>query len=285
MARSLWTGAISFGLVNVPVRLYSATRARELRFHLLHGKDDGRIHFRRVCSVDGAEVPQDEIVRAFEIHKGRFVRMEPEELEALHPKTTHAIELEAFVDLAEIDPVHFVATYHVAPEEGATRSYSLLCQAMEKAQKAGIARMVMRTKEYLCALRDYPPWLRLSTMLHADELVSPDDLGLPVARVDPRGRELDMAVQLIDSLQADWEPENYPDRYREQALESIRQKAGGEALVTPMEQGPAEVVNLADALAASLAARSRPPVEGHRRAPEASRPVPKRKGANKARRR
>lgn len=260
MARSIWSGAISFGLVNIPIRLYSAISQKEVRFHMLHGKDGGRIQFKRACSVDGQEVPYEEIVKGYEIARGNYVVIDPQELERLDPKATRTVEIEDFVALSEIDPIFYEHWYHVAPDRGAGRAYALLLQAMERKQKVGIARMVMRTKGYLCALRPAGGALMLSTLLYADEVVPVENLEaeLPDRDVAPRGKELEMAEQLIEVLSGKFEPEKYRDEYRDKVLQLIEKKAEGQEIVAPPEAPPeARVVNLADALAASLAAGRR----------------------------
>lgn len=277
MARALWTGALTFGLVNVPVRLYGATSRKELRFHLLHAKDDGRVHYQRVCSVDGAVVPYEELVKGYEISRGQFVRVDPDELAKLLPRATRAIEIEAFVALSEIDPIYFETTYHVAPDKGAGRAFALLREAMERRQKVGIARMVLRTKQSLCAVRPGGSSLLLSTMLYADEVTGAEELGLTAEPATVRPRELELAEQLVEALSTRWTPQQYRDEYREEVLALIRRKAEGEQIVAPPEEVPARVVDLADALAASLeASRTRRGPRAERRAPAEARAVAKR---------
>ncbi len=282
-ARSLWTGAISFGLVNVPVRLYPATGARDLHFHMLHGKDDARIQVKRFCTAENAEVPYEEIVKGFEVSRGRYVRIDPAELEKLHPTATHTIEVEDFVDLAEIDPLYFAATYHVAPDKGAGRAFALLRDAMREVGKVAIAKMVMRTKQYLCAVRPSGSGLLLSTMFFADEVVAADEIDLPTDEQAPKARELEMARRLIESLSAKWQPEKYDDDYRAKVLELIERKAEGQHLTAVPERELAPVVNLADALEKSLAAarQHQAPRRGERRAP-AERPSAKRAAARRS---
>jgi DNA end-binding protein Ku len=252
----MWTGAIRFGLVNVPVKLFSATAQKELSFHMLHDKDGGRIRQKRVCAVDGEEVPYDHVVKGYEIHKGQYVEISPEELARYHPKATQAIDIEDFVDLTEIDPIYYDRTYYLAPDRGAGKAYVLLLEAMKEMGKVGIARVVMRTKQYLCAVRPMGGALALSTLLYADEVRSLDEVeALPdEAELAPKPRELQMAKSLIDSLAAPFEPDKYKDEYREQVLKLIEQKAEGEELVgEPAEEAPkGKVVDLMAALEASL---------------------------------
>ncbi len=256
MARPIWTGAISFGLVNVPVKLFSAVSQKEVRFHMLHDKDGARIKQKRVCSADGEEVPYEHVVKGFEVGPERYVTVTPEELQKFDPKATSTIEIEDFVKLEEIDPIFFESSYHLVPGKGAGKPYALLFEAMRKTGKVGIARMVMRTKQYLCCVRPVEEGLMVSTMLYADEVVPQSDLeGLPSESTAPKDKELEMAEQLIDSLTTKFKPEKYKDEYREKVLALLDKKAEGEEIVTsPEETTPAKVVNLMDALKKSLAA-------------------------------
>src|SRR3989442_14689011 len=191
MPRPIWSGSISFGLVNVPVKLFSATSPKEVRFHMLHDKDGGSIQQKRVCSIDGEEVSWEHIVKGFEISKGRYVTVTREELEAFNPRANKAIEIEDFVDLSQIDPIYYESPYSLVPDRGAAKPYALLVEAMKRSGKVGVARFVLRTKQYLCAVRPLGRALALSTMLYADEVVAIDDLeGIP--EVKPGERELKM---------------------------------------------------------------------------------------------
>lgn len=257
MPRSLWSGAISFGLVNVPVRLHTAVRHADVRFHQLHAPDGARIKQKRWCPVDEAEVPFDEIVKGYEISPGQYVVIDPAELEALTPEGTHTIDIEDFVDLVDIDPLYYDASYYVMPDERGAKSYRLLVNAMKESGKVGIARVVMRTKQYLAALRPVDDVLVLSTMNYADEIAPIEDLGeIPGAGQSVSEREMKMAQQLIDSLSTKFDPMQYQDDYREQVVEMIERKAEGEEIVTQPAPGdsPAPVVDLMAALEASLAA-------------------------------
>jgi DNA end-binding protein Ku len=259
MPRSIWTGAISFGLVNVPVKLYSAVSSKTVRFHQLHADDGGRVRQKRVCSLDGEELSYEEIVKGYEIGPDRYVVVTPEELEALDPKATRTIDIEDFVDLDEIDPIYFDHPYYLAPNTGAAKSYKLLLEAMREANKVGIARVVLRQKQYLCALRASDDGvLTLSTMNYGDEVVSPDTLdeldAAAEAEAEASERELAMAQQLIDSLASDWDPAKYRDTYRDRVLELIERKAAGEEIAVQPAEEPAPVPDLMAALEASLAA-------------------------------
>ena len=255
MPRAIWSGAISFGLVNVPIKLFTATSQKDVRFHQLHDKDGARIQQKRVCSQDGEEVPMEHIVKGYEVSRDTYVIITPEELDALDPKASRTIDILDFVDLDEIDPVYFDSTYYMVPEKGAAKAYALLLEAMRKSKKVAIARVVLRQKQHLVALRPLKNALSMETMLYADEVVSTDTLeGLP-EDIEVTDRELAMAQQLIDSLADDFKPERYRDDYRERVLDMIERKAEGqEIVVNEEEEEQAPVVDLMAALEASLAA-------------------------------
>ena len=256
MPRSIWSGAISFGLVNVPVKLYSAVSRKSVRFHQLHDADHVRIQQKRVCPADGEEVPYDNIVKGYEISPDRYVVIEPEELEALDPKKTRSIEIQEFVDLDEIDPIYFDHPYYLAPGTGAQKAYRLLLSAMKETNKVAIARVVIRQKENLVAIRATDNVMTMATMVFHDEVINPEAIDeLPdddEAQVSDR--EVDMAEQLINSLTADFEPEKYHDEYRERVLELIEAKASGEEIVVQPPEEPVKVPDLMAALEQSLAA-------------------------------
>jgi DNA end-binding protein Ku len=280
MARAIWSGAISFGLVNVPIKLYSATAAKAVRFHQLHDKDGVRIQQKRVCPADGEEVPYEHIVKGFEIAPDRYVMVTQEELDALDPRRTKTIDIEEFVELAEIDPVYYDNAYHVAPGTGGAKGYRLLLSAMEEAGKVAIGRFVLRTRQQLCALRPAGGVLMLSTMLYGDEVNASERLDELEALddVEANAREVAMAGQLIESLSAPFEPAKYHDEYREQVLELIERKAAGEEIaVQPAAEAPAAVPDLMAALEASVAAVRQEAGDGK----PAPKPRAKRDGAAK----
>jgi DNA end-binding protein Ku len=258
MPRSMWSGAISFGLVNVPVKLYSAVSRKTVRFHQINRETGHRIAQKRVDSVTGEEVPYESIVKGYELTKDRYVIITPEELEALDPEKTRTIDIEDFVDLDEIDPIHYDHPYYLVPDKGAAKAYGLLLQAMQESEKVAIARVVIRSKEQLVAIRPAPGGvLTMETMIFADEVVPTDDIDeLPGAKeLKVSDREVKMAQQLIDSLSSDFEPEKYHDEYREKVLELIERKASGEEIaVQPEAPEPKKVPDLMAALEASLAA-------------------------------
>lgn len=273
MPRSIWTGSISFGLVNIPVRLFSAVAHKEVSFHMLHKKDGGRVQFKRYCSVEDKEVPFDEIIKGYELSKGQYVTIDPQDLAKLEPRSTHAIEIEDFVQLSEIDPIYYDATYHLAPDERGGKAYNMLLTAMEKSGRVAIARMVMRTRKYLCAVRPADGRLLLSTMQYADEIVSPEAIDAPKSEVMPKPKEIEMAEKLIDSLTTSFDPKKYKDDYRERVMELIEKKAEGQEIVAPEAPAMANLGSLADALAASLARTTAPAAKGERRAPHRDRPL------------
>jgi DNA end-binding protein Ku len=257
MARAIWTGAISFGLVNVPVKLYSATSPKTVRFHQLSSKTGGRIRQKRVDSTTGDEVPFEDIVKGYEITPDRYVVITPEELETLDPKVTKTIDVEDFVDLVDIDPIYFDHSYYVAPATGGAKAYRLLLDAMRESGKVALCRIVIRSKQQLCALRPTGDVLTLSTMLFGDEVLAPDRLDEldSVSEAEASERELAMARQLIDSLSSDFEPSKYRDEYRDAVLALIERKAGGEEIaVQPAAEEEQAVPDLMAALEASLAA-------------------------------
>ena len=258
MPRSMWSGAISFGLVNVPVKLYSAVNKKTVRFHQLNGKTGHRIAQKRTDSMTGDEVAFEDIVKGYELTKDRYVVITPDELETLDPVKSRSIDIEDFVDLADIDPVYYDHPYYLVPDKGAAKAYGLLLDAMRKSGKVAIAKVVIRSKEQLVAIRPAPgDVLMMETMIFADEVVSPDSIDdLPEAGdLNVSDRELTMAQQLIESLTSEFEPEKYKDEYREKVLEMIERKASGEEIaVQPEAPQPAKVPDLMAALEASLAA-------------------------------
>ncbi|MGZ4268124.1 MAG: non-homologous end joining protein Ku [Solirubrobacteraceae bacterium] len=256
MARSIWTGAISFGLVTVPVKLYSAVNRKTVRFHQLNGKTGVRIQQKRVDPSTGEEVPYEDIVKGFELSPDRYVVIDPDDLSALEPKKTKTIEIEDFVELSDIDPILYDHPYYLAPGPGGAKPYRLLLEAMEQTGRVAIARVVIRSKETLVAIRPMDDVLGMSTMLFTDEVVDPDKVDeLAAAKdVDTTKRELDIAKQLVDSLAGPFEPEKYKDEYREQVLGLVERKAAGEeiAVQPAAEEESAPVPDLMAALKASL---------------------------------
>ena len=255
MPRAIWSGSISFGLVNVPVKLSTAVSPKDVRFNQLHETDGARIQQKRVCAADGEEVPYEEIVKGYELSPGQYVVIEPEELAALDPVATHTIDIEEFVDLDQIDPIYFERAYYLVPDKRAEKPYALLAEAMTRSKKVGLARFVMRTKQYLAALRAKDGVLVLSTMLYDDEVTPIDKLeGVPEG-VELSDREVAMAEQLIESLTSEFEPTKFRDEYRQRVLDLIEAKASGQVIApAPVTEPATPVVDLVAALEASLAA-------------------------------
>jgi DNA end-binding protein Ku len=256
MPRAIWSGAISFGLVNVPVKMYSATSPKTVRFHQLSSKTGARIKQKRVDPSTGEEVAFEDIVKGFELSPERYVLIEPEELDALDPKATKTIDIEEFVDLAEIDPIYYDHSYYLAPATGGAKAYRLLLEAMREAGKVAIGRVVIRSRQQLCALRPIGQAMGLSTMLFGDEVLSPDRLDELDAlhEAEASKRELTMAQQLISSLSADFDPLKFKDDYRERVLDLIERKAAGEEIaVQPEAEDSEPAPDLMAALEASLA--------------------------------
>ena len=260
MPRAIWSGSISFGLVNVPVRLYSAVHPQGLSFHQFQEGTNARVRNKRVSEKTGKEVAYEDIVKGYEVEKGHYVMVEPDELAEFNPRATRTIDIEDFVALDDIDPIYYDNTYFLAPEdsEGARKAYALLLKAMEDQKKVAIGRLVMRNKQYLAAIRPHDGALAVSTMRFHDEVMSPADIdAIPTGRSAPRAQaaEVKMAGQIIDSMSRDWNPKRYEDTYRVQVLDFLKKKAAGEEIVVEEEpEEQSKVVDLMAALEASLEA-------------------------------
>jgi DNA end-binding protein Ku len=259
MPRAIWSGTISFGLLNVPVKLYSAVARRGISLREIRESDGARIRHRRVAEGTDEEVPYGEIVKAFEITPDRYVPLSKDEMGALAPEKTRAIEVQDFVDLDQIDPIYFDSPYYLGPADGAEKAYSLLARAMQESGKVAIARFVFRNKEHLAALRPGDGVLTLTTMRFADEVVPPSDLEevLPSGKPKVAKQEVEMAEQLIESLTRDFDPSAYHDEYREQLLGLIERKAEGKDVLTAPateEPKPTAAPDLMSALEESIAA-------------------------------
>jgi DNA end-binding protein Ku len=258
MPRAIWKGAISFGLVTVPVGLYSATeRAAELHFRLLHAKDESPIDYKRVCEKEGVEVPWAEIARGYEVTKGEYVVVTDKELAQARVEATQTFAIRDFVPARSIDVRYYDEPYYLAPTaKPAARAYALLREAMADAERVGVGTIVLRQREHLAALVPTDRALILATLRFADEVRRPENLDLPAATRNG-GRELALARQLIDSLASEWAPERYHDTYRDAVLEVIEQKAKGHPIKAAAERKPAKVVDLMEALQQSLKAPRR----------------------------
>ena len=251
MARAIWSGSISFGLLNVPVKLYSAVARRGISLREIRESDGARIRHRRVAEGTDEEVPYEKIQKAFEITAGNYVPISKDEIAALSPQKSRAIEVQDFVEIAEIDPIYFDSPYYLGPADGAEKAYSLLASAMEGSGKVAIARFVFRNKEHLAALRTDGGVLTLTTMRFADEVVPPAELDdvLPAEKPKVAKKEIEMAEQLIDSLTSKFDPAAYRDEYREELLALIERKAEGKEILTPEAAEP-EATKAPDLMAA-----------------------------------
>jgi DNA end-binding protein Ku len=274
--RSIWHGAISFGLVSVPVRMFTATSSKELRFHFLHKDDLAPIGYDKVRKDTGEHVDPDEIVRGFEIEKGRYVPLEDEDLDRLDIELTKSIDICDFVDLDEIDPIYFRKAYYLLPDEGAEKPYLLLVRALEDTGKVGIAKVVIRNKQHLACLRTWEDKLLLETMYYADEVRRPEKVEI---KGELRKGELEMAKSLVENLSEPFDPEKYDDTYRKELLELLRAKAKGQKLPEAGDDEPGEVVDLMAALKESVE-RTKKARTSSKRAPAKKRSTAKRKTAS-----
>jgi DNA end-binding protein Ku len=249
MARPIWSGTISFGLVSVPVRMYSATESKELRFHFLDKRDLQPIGYDKVRRDTGEHVDSDDVVRGFEVEKGRYVTLDDEDLDRLDIELTKTIDICDFVDLDEIDPIYFRKAYYLEPQEGGEKPYELLVRALEETGKVGIAKVVIRNKQHLAALRPWEGKLVLETMYYADEVRKPEQAG---GKVEVRKPEVEMAKSLVENLSEPFDPEKYDDTYRKELLDLLRAKAEGAPLPEPEAEEEGEVVDLMAALRESV---------------------------------
>ena len=253
MPRAMWKGAISFGLVTIPVSVYPATEEKTLRFNQLHDDDGGRIRMKRVCSVDGEEVGYEHIVKGYEYEKDRYVILTDDDFEAIPVESSRAIDIQQFVDLEEIDPMMYKKSYYLVPEETGAKAYALLREALNRSGKVGVAKVSFRDKEHLAALRFRDDAFVLETMYWPDEIREADFGGVDVS-MKVRPNELDMAQTLIDNLSADWDPGEFKDEYREAMLRIVEAKINGEEIEVVEAEPTAKVVDLMEALKASVAA-------------------------------
>jgi DNA end-binding protein Ku len=281
MPRAMWKGAISFGLVTIPVAVYPATEEKTLRFNQLHDEDGGRIRYKRVCEKDGEEVSFEHIVKGYEVEKDRYVVLTDEDLNAIPVESSRAIDIHRFVDLDEIDPVMFKKSYYLVPEETGAKAYALLREAMSDDGRVGIAKVSFRDKEHLAALRFKDEAFVLETMYWPDEIREADFGGVDVS-AKIRGQELEMAKQLIESLSGEWDPEEYADEYRQALLQIVEAKLNGQEIEVVAPEPTAKVVDLMEALKASVAAAKKQADEpAPSRKPAAKKPAAKKKSAAK----
>jgi DNA end-binding protein Ku len=266
MAQQVWRGSISFGLVNVAVRAFGATRDQKVHFHQIDTRSNSRIGYDKVSKATGEKVDKADIALGYEVEPGSYVTFDPEEVAALRPRSTRTVEISDFVDLAAIDPIYYEKTYWLVPaDEAAEKAYGLLAAAMESEQRVGIGMVVMRTKQYLAAIRPLQGALAMSTMRFADEVVSAEDVGGMPDRVEPSDKELELARQIITSLADDWDPSAYHDSFTAELRSLIAEKAAGSQLKVDTEGAPEETGQLVDlmaALQASVDAAKRPRGDG-----------------------
>lgn len=276
--RTLWKGAISFGLVNVPIKLFTATERKTIKFNFLHQECLTPIEYQRRCPRCNREVNNDEIVKGYEYEKGKYVVMKDEDFEQIPTENTRTIDIVDFVDLKDIDPIYFDKSYYLVPDETGVKAYALLIKSMEETGKIAIAKIVIRTKESLAALRVRDGIMMLETMFYPDEIRSAEGLPYQQKEVKIHDNEVKMAISLINSLAAPFQPEKYNDEYRKALLDIIRAKVEGQEIAVPEKPVAGNVVNLMEALKASieLAKKERDKIEKENKRLQ---PAPKRKRA------
>ena len=255
MARAIWKGSISFGLVNIPIALYPATRREELKFRLLRKTDLSPVNYKRVAEKDGKEVSWDQIVKGYEYEKGKYVVLREEDFQRVDLEATQTVDIQDFVDLEEIDPIFFYKPYYLEPQKGGDKAYALLRDALKDTQKVGIAKVVIKTRQYLAGVKPEDGALVLELMHFADELADPEKLHVP-KKLEVGKREMDMAKSLIGSMTSKWQPEKYKDDYREALMEVIEEKveAGGKEIEEKPRKAPkpTKVIDLVSVLQKSL---------------------------------
>jgi DNA end-binding protein Ku len=276
--RAIWSGVISFGLVSVPVRMYTATESKELKFHFLDRRDMAPIGYDKVNKETGESVAADDIVRGFEVDKGRFVELTEEDIDRLDVELTHSIDICDFVSIEEIDPLYFRKAYYLLPQDGAEKPYRLLVKALEETGRVAIAKVVIRNKQHLAAIRAFEDTLVLETMYYADEVRKPEEAPKPQVRAP----EVEMAKTLIENLAATWDPEKYHDRYRTELLDLLEKKAEGEPLPEPKAEEGGEVVDLMEALRRSVAATKKKRAPAKKTATARKTPARKKTASRKA---
>ncbi len=250
--RAIWSGTISFGLVTIPVQLFPATRGKEISFHLLHEPDHSRIKYQKICAQENKEVPDSEITKAFEYQKGRYVVLSDEELAAVDPRVTRAIDILDFVDAGEIDPIQFKKAYYLGAVAGGEKAYSLLAKTLANTGRLAIGQCVIRSKQYLVAIRSTGRELLLETMFYPDEIVDAGAVNEGLEETKVTAKELELAESLVEKMAAKFDPAKYKDTYREKILEIVERKAAGETITAPKAPPPAPVIDLVAALKSSL---------------------------------
>jgi DNA end-binding protein Ku len=277
MPRAMWKGAISFGLVSIPVGMFPATEEKTLRFNQLHDADMGRIKYKRVCAIDGEEVPFEHIVKGFEVEKDQYVVLTDEDFDKVPVESSRAIDIIQFVDIDEIDPIYFAKSYYLVPEESGVKAYALLRQAMAEDGRVAIAKIAIREKEHLAALRFKDDVFVMEMMFWPDEIRATEFDVLEKAPA-PRPNEVQMAKTLIDNLTSDFKPDEYKDEYREALLGIVEKKAAGQEIEALPEPEPTKVVDLLEALKASVEATKR---KAGSAAAEDEEEAPRRRGPRK----
>ena len=271
MARAIWKGSISFGLVNIPIALYPATRREELKFRLLRKSDLSPVNYKRVAEKDGKEVPWDEIVKGYEYEKGNYVVLKNEDFQRVDLEATQTVDIQDFVDQKEIDPMFFYKPYYLEPQKGGDKAYALLRDALKDTNKVGIAKVVTKTRQYLAGVKPEDGALVLELMHFADELADPEKLHVP-KKTEVGKREINMAKSLIDSMSSKWNPEKYKDDYREALMEVIEERveAGGKEIEEKPKKAPkpTKVIDLVSVLQKSLeetGAKKKPAAKSRRK--------------------
>jgi DNA end-binding protein Ku len=255
--RAIWKGSISFGLVNIPIALYPATRREDLKFRLLRGSDLSPVNYKRVAEKDGKEVPWDQIVKGYEYEKGKFVVLNDKDFQRVDLEATQTVDIQDFVDVEEIDPMYFYKPYYLEPQKGGDKAYVLLRETLAKTNKVGIAKVIIKTRQYLAGVKPLEHALVLELMHFAEELADPAKLNVPKRSAEPGKREIDMAEALVESMSAEWDPTKYKDDYRDALLDVIEEKVesgGKEITEKPKEKKPSsKVIDLVAVLRESLA--------------------------------
>jgi DNA end-binding protein Ku len=255
--RAIWKGSISFGLVNIPIALYPATRREDLKFRLLRGSDLSPVNYKRVAEKDGKEVPWDQIVKGYEYEKGKFVVLDEKDFQRVDLEATQTVDIQDFVDVDEIDPMYFYKPYYLEPQKGGDKAYVLLRETLAKTKKVGIAKVIIKTRQYLAGVKPLEHTLVLELMHFAEELADPEKLNVPKRSAEPGKREIDMAKALVESMSAAWDPTKYKDDYRDALLDVIEEKVesgGKEIAEKPKEKKPSsKVIDLVAVLQESLA--------------------------------
>ena len=273
--RTIWKGAISFGLVNIPVKLFPATENKSVKFNYIHKECNSPINYKKICPVCNREVTQEEIVRGFEYEKGRYVIINEEDMDSLPTQTTKTVDIIDFVDLAEIDPIYFSKPYFLAPAEGGQKAYHLLKEAMKQTGKIAVAKVTIRSTENLVCLRVYENTVMMETMYYPDEIRSPQSLPELSGEISLHENEIKMANQLINNLSGKFDPKKYKSNYRESLMKLIEAKVAGEQIQVPPTPDQGNVVDLMEALKASLRATE------EKKTPERRKPGAKRNWPNR----